>query len=130
MPQAKFSRRSVTTGMVAAVTAIPAVGFSMRANADPRDDKLLALIRRYKAEVAAINASRDLSDEEIDAWTDRADGILAEAVGLPVLTTASAVAVIDLVIEEEDLGSHSIYGAQFLALIHAVRGYIASTTQT
>jgi hypothetical protein len=99
----------------------------MRANADPRDDKLLALIRRYKAEVAAINASRDLSDEELDAWIDRADAILAEAVGLPVLTTASAVAVIDLVIEEEDLGSHSIYGEQFLALLKTARNYIATT---
>jgi hypothetical protein len=61
-----------------------------------KHDKLLELIRGYKAEVAAINVAGELSDEELDAWMDRADAILIEAVRLPVLTAASAVAVIAL----------------------------------
>jgi hypothetical protein len=74
MPRAKLtlgsaamkplSRRSVTTGIVAAVTAIPAVGLATSLRAHPGDDKLLAAIRRYKSEVAAINASHGLTDEE------------------------------------------------------------------
>ena len=121
------TRRSVTTGMLAAVTAIPALGLATSVKANPGDDKLLTVIRRYKSEVAAINASGDLSDEEIDAWMDRADAILAEAVSLPVLTAASALAALDLVIAE---GLHSVLGKQFWALINAVRDHIASTVQS
>ena len=122
-----ISRRSVTTGIVAAVTAIPALGLATSVKAHPGDDKLLTVIRRYKSEVDAINASGNLSDEEVDAWVDKADAILTEAAGLPVLTTACALAVIDLVVDEEDIGSHSIYGEHFRALINAVRDHIAST---
>jgi len=91
-----LSRRSVTTGLAAAVTAIPALGLCATAKAAPGDDPLLKVIGRYRAEIAAVNASHGLSDEELDAWVDRADLNLSEAVGLPVLTTASAVAVISL----------------------------------
>jgi hypothetical protein len=122
-----LSRRSVTTGLAAAVTAIPAVGLSIGAKADPRGDKLLTLIRCYRAEIAAINSSGDLSDEEIDAWVDRADAILTEAVGLPVLTTASAMAVIDLFVEDQALTQHCDYGDEFEALVRAARNYIALT---
>src|ERR1700675_2026921 len=102
MPRAKLSlgsaamkplsRRSATTGIVASVTAIPAVGLATSLR-DPGDDKLLAAIRRYKSEVAAINASHDLTDEELDAWVDRADAMLPEAGGLPVLPTPGGMAV-------------------------------------
>jgi hypothetical protein len=102
--------------------AIPAVALSV--SAAPRDDKILAVIRRYRAEIAAINASGDLSDEELDAWIDRTDAILAEATGLPVLTAAGALAALDLVVKE---GSHSVLGDSFLAFIRAVRDYTAST---
>jgi hypothetical protein len=120
-----LSRRSVTTGLVAAVTAIPAVALSV--SSAPSDDKLLAVIRSYKSEIAAINASSDLSDEELDAWVDRADAILMEAAGLPALTAASAVAALELVVAEGQVDSHSIYGERFLELVNAARGYIAST---
>ena len=103
------------------------MGLCKSAKAAPSDDPLLEAIGRYKAEVAAIDARHeDLSDEDI-AWVDHADAMLTEAVGLPVLSAASAIAVIDLVIEEEDIGKHSIYGDQFLALVKAARDYIAST---
>jgi hypothetical protein len=122
-----LSRRSVTTGMVAAVTAIPAVILSVSARADTRDDKLLALIGRYNSELAAINASGDISDEELDACIDRTDAILAEAAGLPVLTAAGALAALDLVVKES---SHSVLGDSFLDFIRAVRDYTASTYPT
>jgi len=122
-----LSRRSVTTGIVAAVTAIPAVGLATSLRVHPGDDKLLAAIRRYKSEVAAINASHGLTDEELDAWVDRAEAILIEAASLPALTAASAVAALDLVVAEGQVSSHSVYGARFLDLVNAARGYIAST---
>jgi len=65
-----ISRRSVTTGLAAAVAALPAVGL---ARALPADDKLLRVISRYRAEIASLDASHGLTDEEIDAWVDRAD---------------------------------------------------------
>jgi hypothetical protein len=85
------------------------------------------VIRSYKSEIAAINASSDLSDEELDAWVDRADAILMEAAGLPALTAASAVAALELVVAEGQVGSHSLYGERFVELVNAARGYIAST---
>jgi hypothetical protein len=95
--------------------------------ANTGEDKLLKIIRRYKAEVRDIDARHEgLSDEDIDAWRDRADAILAEGAGLPALTATTALAALDLVVEEEDIGEHSIYGEHFLELINAVRGYIAS----
>jgi hypothetical protein len=112
-----LSRRSVTTSMVAAVAAVPAVALSVRSA--PRDDKLLAVIRRYESELAALNASRGLTDEELDAWVDRTDAILVEAAGLPALTAASALAALDLVATEGQVDSHSIYGERFLELVRA-----------
>ncbi|MGA8692113.1 MAG: hypothetical protein WB662_20000 [Methyloceanibacter sp.] len=118
-----LTRRSVTTGAIAAVTILPAVGLSLSpTKTQPTQDKLLKVINHYKAEVAAINAVHDnLGDDEIDAWTDNADAILSEAAGLPALTAATALAALDLVVEEEDIGEH------FKGLIDAVRGYIIST---
>ena len=120
-----LSRRSVTTGAIAALTAIPAIGLCKSAKADP----LLKVICRYRAEIAAVNASHGLSDEELDAWVDRADAILMEAASLPALTAASAVAALDLVVAEGQVGSHSVYGERFVELINAARDYIALTVQ-
>jgi hypothetical protein len=52
--------------MVAAVTAIPAIGLCKSAKADP----LLKVIGRYRAEIAAASATHGLSDEELDAWIE------------------------------------------------------------
>jgi hypothetical protein len=113
-----ISRRSVTTGLAAAVAALPAVGL---ARAVPADDKLLRVISRYRAEIAS------LADEKIDAWVDRPDAILTEAAGLPVLTTASAVAVISLFVDDPALVQHCVYGDGVRALVEDARDYIAST---
>jgi hypothetical protein len=83
-----LSRRSVTTGLTATVMAIPAIGLVTSATGDPSDGPLLEAIGRYQAEIAAVNASHGLTDDELDAWVDRADAILMEAVGLPVLTAS------------------------------------------
>jgi hypothetical protein len=45
-----------------------------------------------------------------------------------VLSVASAVAIIDLEIEE-NLSTHSVYGDDFSALATAARNYIALTVQ-
>jgi hypothetical protein len=124
------TRRSVTTGMLAAVTAIPALGLAMSVRAHPGDDKLLEAIGRYRGEVTAINASSGLDDEEIDAWMDRADAFLIEAVAMPVSTTAGAMAVISLFIDEGwMLSQHNVFGDEFLALARAALNYVASALQ-
>jgi hypothetical protein len=120
-----ISRRSVTTGAIAALTAIPAIGLCKSAKADP----LLKVIGRYRAEIAAVNASHGLSDEELDAWVHRADAILMEADSLPALTAASAAAALDLVVAEGQVGSHSVYGERFVELIRTARDYIALTVE-
>jgi hypothetical protein len=124
-----LSRRSVTTGLTATVMAIPAIGLVTSATGDPSDGPLLEAIGRYQAEIAAVNASHGLTDDELDAWVDRADAILMEAVGLPVLTAASAVAVISLHVDEPILAQHSVYGNEFSTLVRAARDYIASTAK-
>jgi hypothetical protein len=75
---------------------------------------------------AALNKSRGLTDDEINAWTDRADAILADAVDLPVQTEASARAVIDLALDEPSLGGHQWFGEKFTALVRTARACIAS----
>jgi hypothetical protein len=59
------------TGIVAAVTAIPAVGLATTLRVHPGDDKLLTAIRRYKSEVAAINASHGLTDEDLPPMSQK-----------------------------------------------------------
>ena len=124
-----ITRRSVTTGLAAAVTAIPAVGLCASAKGDPSDDPLLEAIDRYRAEIATANATHGLTDEELDAWIDRADAILMEAVNLPVLTAAGAVAVISLHVDEPILAQHSLYGDEFSTIVRAARNYIATEAQ-
>jgi hypothetical protein len=124
-----LSRRSVTAGLAAAATAIPAVGLHVGAKRDPASDPLLEAIHRFNAEIAAINASGDIGDEATDAWVARAGEIMEEAVGLPVLTTASAMAVIDLYLADELLTQHSVYGDELRELIRAARNHIALTVQ-
>jgi len=127
----RLTRRSVTAGALAAVATIPAVGLSMGAKPAGKaaaQDKHVELVNRYWAEIAAINAKHDdLSEEEIEAAHDRIDGMLSSAADMPVLTAASAIAILDLVVKEEDIGEHNIFGEHFKGLIDAVRGYIAST---
>ena len=60
-----LSRRSITTGLAAAVTAIPAVGLCVGHMANGEPGQLAALVRRYFEEVAAFNT--DLAMEDDDA---------------------------------------------------------------
>jgi hypothetical protein len=129
-----LTRRTVTTGALAAVTAIPAVGLSsgLKATMPAKhgEDRLVEIIRRYKSGVEALNATckvRDIEDEKLDAWVDENNELLASAVGVPALTAADALAALDLVVDEEEIGDHSVFGEQMRALIYAVRGYIVST---
>ena len=52
-----------------------------------------------------------------------------EAASLPALTAASAVAALDLVVAEGQVGSHSVYGERFVELVKAARGYIVLTAK-
>jgi hypothetical protein len=109
------------------MTAIPAVGLCKGAQAAPGDDPLLEIVSRYRAEIAAINASHDLTDEELDEWVDKADAMLLEAYGLPVLTAASAAAVIDLMISQGLITATWTDRDGLVALAKSTRDYIAST---
>jgi hypothetical protein len=118
----KIDRRKLLASGALGAAAVTLAAVPLKAA--PSDDKLLELIRGYKAEVAAINAAGELSDEELDARMDRADAILIDAVRLPVLTAAGAVAVIDLFVENDwPLTQHSVYGDEFLALVKTARNY-------
>lgn len=136
------SRRSVTTGIIAAVTAIPA-GLSIGATKATRvdgvatEDKLLGIIRRYEASVDETNAQcelRGMKDDELDARIDRSCEILANVVGLPAATAADALAALNFVIREniEENGLHPDgfpFDAAIASLLASVRGYIASTAE-
>jgi hypothetical protein len=120
-----LTRRSVTTGLAAAVVAIPAVGLCKGVKTEPCDDPLPDLLGRYRAEIAAINASSGLDDDDLDAWVDKADAILVEAVALPVVTGAGAVAVLSLFVDDPQLFQHWHYGDKLRELVKASRDYIA-----
>jgi hypothetical protein len=117
--------RRKALAVVASVPAAVALGIG-EVLANPDKDRLLDLIRRYNAEMPTVNTTRDLSDKELDAWIDRTDAILTEACGLPVLKGASAVAVIDLFIDEPKRAEHVLYGDDFLALVKNARNFIAA----
>jgi len=69
-----LNRRSVTVGLGAAVMALPVVGL---AGANPSDDQLLQLIRRFQEAEAELNASGPISDEESDVRTDANNKLLS-----------------------------------------------------
>jgi len=76
----------------------------------------------------AGDRSCSLTDADIDAWHERAETLLRRMVVLPA-GAASSLAALDLVVREEDIGDHSIFGEYHLELIKAVRAYIASTAE-
>ena len=51
---------------------------------------------------------------------------MVEAIGLPVVTGAGAVAVISLFVDDPLLVQHWHYGPKFLALAKASRDYLAA----
>jgi len=72
--------------------ALPVVGL---AGANPADDQLLPLIRRFQEAEAELNASGPISDEESDVRTDANNKLLSATFGL-ALTAESALAALDL----------------------------------
>ena len=123
-----ITRRSVTTGLAAAVTVMHAAGLPTGARIAPgKDDPLFEAIQRYRVEVAALNSSSGLSDEEVDAWCHRCDTILADATAEhEVQSEAAAHAVIDLVLDEPQLLTHFWFGNELAELVRAARGFLAA----
>lgn len=123
-----LSRRSVIAGSAAAVTALPTLGLCKVAESGPVSDPLLEGIRRYQAEIAALNATDyDLADEESDGWVDQADTILEEAIQHPVQTEQGARAVIGLVLEEPILLEHAWFEDRLPVLVKDARRVLALT---
>lgn len=93
-----LSRRSVATGLAAAVTAIPAVGLSVGlAKASRGPSELAALIRRYWSEVDAFNANAPEDDDDYIA-DQRYDLTMAEMVGVQARSADDAIAAMDWII--------------------------------
>ena len=94
-------------------------------------DPLAGAIHRYELQIASINASRDLGDEELDRLVDRADLVLIDAVHLPVATMAGAFAVLRLFVREHlYLTQHAAYGEQISDLAKAALNYIEGRVQS
>jgi len=77
----KLARREVLRGGGVAALALGAVALplsSPRSATTEFEDPLADGVRRYIAEIAALNASQGLSDEELDEGIDLADAILGE----------------------------------------------------
>ena len=93
-------------------------------------DPLAGAIHRYELQIASINASRDLGDEELDRLVDRADLVLIDAVQLPVATMAGALAVLRLFVREHwYLTQHGAYGEQISDLAKAALNFIEGRVQ-
>ena len=122
-----LSRRSVTTGLAAAVTAIPAVGLCKNAEGP---SELAGLVRRYFDEVAAFNADPRGEDNDFYHADQPFDVTLEEMIGVPVRNPDDAAAAVDMVLEcgrdcMIDFGEGS-YGCAAESLLHSLRDYLAA----
>src|SRR4029078_5866493 len=70
--------QSVAVALGAAVMALPVVGL---AGANPADDQLLPLIRRFQEAEAELNASGPISDEESDVRAEANNKLLSASFG-------------------------------------------------
>ena len=128
-----LTRRSVTTGLAAAVTAIPALGLPIgvvMAKGEP--GQLAALIRRYWAEVDAFNADPAMEDDGLYFSEQPFDLTARQMIGVPARSADDALAAIELVIRD---GEHSMieldpdgskWARLHTSLVTAVRDYLAS----
>jgi hypothetical protein len=128
-----LSRRSVTTGLAAAVTAIPAVGLSNGLTmAKGEAGELTLLIQRYWRERDAFNQHKLETDEEADALAAATYEAAERAlVGVPARSAEDAHAAIDWLIREGthsmiELGDDGSWGSVCKSLATAVRDYLAS----
>jgi hypothetical protein len=90
-------------------------------------DPLLDGVERYLTEMVALNASRGLSDKQLDAWIDRADEILASALEHPVSSSAGALALLALVVQEGyNPFTHAYYGDELRVRCKEAVRFLAS----
>jgi hypothetical protein len=111
----KLARREVLRGGGVAALALGAVALplsSPRSATTEFEDPLADGVRRYIAEIAALNASQGLSDEELDEGIDLADAILGEALQHPVVTALGAIPMLDLAVEDSSLFNHTRFPEQ------------------
>ena len=125
-----LSRRSVTTGLAAAVTAIPAVGLCKGVEGP---SELAALIRRYYEEVDAFSSVDHLTDAAADAHADATfNATMAEMIGVPARTANDALAAMEWLLREGadsmiDFDPHgTLWTRTCLSLVNAVRDYLAA----
>lgn len=101
-----MKRRDFMLGMAAA----PAAALPLPAAAD--DAQLLALVEEWRAVIAAGNATRGLSDEEMEArfWSRR-DRLEEEIKATPARTVRGALARLRMALEgsDWDLDHGSVY---------------------
>ena len=129
-----LTRRSVTTGLAAAVTAVPAVGLSKEADGP---SELAALVRRDYEEVDAFNLVAHLTGEASDAHADATyNATMAEMIGVPARTASDALAAMEW-LTREGAGSMIELDAEgtpwsktCLSLMNAVKEYIARGVAT
>jgi hypothetical protein len=121
----KIDRRKLMVGgaVGAVALAVSSVPACVQA-----EDKLLDVIRRYKAEAASWKTKRDISDEELDADIDRAEAILNEVEGLTAIGAAGAVAALDLLKTDYMVSLNGMEGEHVTPLINSVRRYIIASS--
>jgi hypothetical protein len=131
-----LSRRSVTTGLAAAVTAIPALGLCKGAEGP---SELAAIVRRYFAELDEFDSMPGhvfdaLPDAEVHAIANATyAGTAKKMIGVPARTPADALAAVDWIIREgrdsvieiDGKPDAFLYNRVTHSLIHALRDYLA-----
>jgi hypothetical protein len=124
-----LSRRSVTTGIAAAVTAIPAIGHSAIVPKVEPESKLAALLSELLvAEKAWISDDDRIADRNHRKLVVPAERAI---VGVPARTAEDALRALDYLIEHDLIadGTFGGYGKMADSLVDAIRGYIASTAR-
>jgi hypothetical protein len=75
----------------------------MKPVAAVKDDPLPDSLQRYKVEIDALNASSVEDEDELNAWVDRANALLDEALEHPIVSTEGALAMLTVAFNEPEL---------------------------
>ena len=129
-----LTRRSVTTGALAAVATLPIAGLSKGVKATSNSaapGQIASIIQRYKASVDALNAAckvREVFDDELNSWCERNSEIIGEIEGLIPADATDALAALDFAIEEmQDFEGPPDEDFIVGPLLEGIRSYIIST---
>ena len=130
MTHTLISRRSLTSGLAAAVTAVPAAGLCKGAKGP---SEFAALARRYFAEVAAFNADARGDDNEFYNADQPFDATLQQMIGVPIRNNDDATAAAEMVLEcgrgcMIDFGEGP-HGRLAEWSLHALRDYLAGKVE-